>query len=150
MAVVMHVILNDPANNILFYLPFLVTDVHMIPCIVRTYYVSLYIYLHYHNITSDIIISRTLDMHIYKCVNDIPILYVLSMNPHMCMYTIYMSFLLTYTVSTLLPSVYIVCVLHRSFYTSYISAISVVILVILNDPIVHIPFYPSPYIHMYV
>ena len=99
LAVIIHVILNDPVTDAHIHPSAPVMYVYMKLCIIHIYSVSLCVYLRYHNITSDIIISRSLDIHIYKQTDDIPVLYVVSMHAHVCMNTIYMLSLHICTVS---------------------------------------------------
>ena len=121
MAVVILVILNDPIDHIPFYPSPLHTYVRMILFIIRTCYTNMYTDLRYHNITSDIIISRTRYAYSQNILVLSFILHVLSIRTHVCMYTICLFFILTCTVSTLLVSVFAVCVLNKSFYTLHIS-----------------------------
>ena len=121
LAVIIHVILNDPVTDAHIHPSTPVMYVYMKLCIVHIYFVSLYTDLRYHNITSDIIISRTRYAYSQNILVLSFILHVLSIRTHVCMYTICLFFILTCTVSTLLVSVFAVCVLNKSFYTLHIS-----------------------------
>ena len=83
------------ANDIFIYV-----CVHMIPYVSCASWITLWIYLRYHNITSDIIIPHTTNLHNLRCTTDLILLCVVSMHAHVCMYIICIFLLCICTVFT--------------------------------------------------